>query len=170
MTVRLAAITDARALAELAEHTFREAFHAMNSPDDMALHCRQSYSPAQQTAEILASDRATLLYDTEAGLAGYAQLRWGAAAPECVTGPTPGEVLRFYVRSEHHGHGVATALMDAALELLSQRGCRTAWLGVWERNPRAIAFYRKQGFVAVGEQTFVLGTDHQRDKVFVRPL
>jgi ribosomal protein S18 acetylase RimI-like enzyme len=60
--------------------------------------------------------------------------------------------------------------MDAALELLAQRGCRTAWLGVWERNPRAIAFYRKRGFVEAGEQIFVLGTDHQRDKVFVKPL
>lgn len=170
MTIRLAATTDAHALAELAEHTFREAFGAMNSPEDMTLYCRQSYSPAQQTEEILASDRATLLYDTEAGLAGYAQLRWGAAAPECVTGPTPGEVLRFYVRSEYHGHGIATALMDAALELLVRRGCRTAWLGVWEQNPRAITFYRKRGFVEVGEQIFVLGTDHQRDKVFVKAL
>ena len=170
MTIRLAATADAGALAELADHTFREAFGAMNSPEDMALHCRQSYSPAQQTEEILASDRATLLYETAAGLAGYAQLRWGAAAPQCITGPAPGEVLRFYVSSEHHGHGVATALMDAALELLAQRGCRTAWLGVWERNPRAIAFYRKRGFVEAGEQIFVLGTDHQRDKVFVKPL
>ena len=87
MTIRLAATADAGALAELAEHTFREAFGAMNSPEDMALHCRQSYSPAQQTEEILASDRATLLYDTAAGLAGYAQLRWGCSCTSMHHGP-----------------------------------------------------------------------------------
>ena len=46
----------------------------------------------------------------------------------------------------------------------------TLWLGVWERNPRAIAFYRKCGFEDAGTQTFVLGTDHQRDLVLARPL
>ena len=39
------------------------------------------------------------------------------------------------------------------------------WLGVWERNPRAQAFYRKSGFADVGSQVFLVGTDAQTDRV-----
>jgi ribosomal protein S18 acetylase RimI-like enzyme len=60
--------------------------------------------------------------------------------------------------------------MRAAAEHAGVAGARTLWLGVWERNPRAIAFYRKCGFTEVGTQTFVLGTDHQRDLVLERPI
>jgi ribosomal protein S18 acetylase RimI-like enzyme len=167
--IRAAQLSDARALAALAEHTFREAFGAVNTDADMALHCQQSYSEAIQTAEIAASDRLTLLAEVHGKLAGFTQLRWGAA-PICVRGESPGEILRFYLRGEFHGSGVATVLMNAALGALRERGAATAWLGVWERNPRAIGFYRKHGFAEVGEQIFVVGTDPQRDKVLARPL
>ena len=68
------------------------------------------------------------------------------------------------------GQGVAQTLMAAAVETARSGGARTLWLGVWERNERAIAFYRKSGFEDAGTQTFVLGTDHQRDFVLARPL
>jgi len=60
--------------------------------------------------------------------------------------------------------------MRAAADHARAAGARTLWLGVWERNPRAIAFYKKVGFIEVGTHTFVLGADHQRDLVLARPL
>ena len=60
--------------------------------------------------------------------------------------------------------------MDAAIDAARARGAQTLWLGVWERNPRAVAFYAKYGFARVGEHTFVLGDDWQTDWVFSRPL
>jgi ribosomal protein S18 acetylase RimI-like enzyme len=57
--------------------------------------------------------------------------------------------------------------MDAVVAAARSRGARTLWLGVWERNARGIAFYRKCGFRPAGTQTFVLGTDPQRDLVLV---
>ncbi|MBU3670969.1 MAG: GNAT family N-acetyltransferase [Sinobacteraceae bacterium] len=169
VSIRPAQRSDAQALAELAEYTFREAFGTMNTAADMAMHCLQSYGETIQAAEIAANDRLTLLAEVNHELAGFTQLRWGAA-PTCVSAEAPGEILRFYLRSEFHGAGVATTLMDTALAALRERGAKTAWLGVWEQNPRAIAFYRKRGFAEVGAQTFVLGTDRQRDKVFARSL
>ena len=50
------------------------------------------------------------------------------------------------------------------------RGAQTLWLGVWERNPRALAFYGKCGFVDVGEHVFLFGTDPQTDRVMARAL
>ena len=62
------------------------------------------------------------------------------------------------------------ALMHAAREAAQELGGLHIWLGVWERNPRAIAFYLKSGFVQVGSHVFTVGSDRQTDFVFVSPL
>lgn len=151
-----------------AERTFRDAYAGLNDPADTELHCRASFGEAIQAAEIARPDMVTLLYEQDGSLAAYAQLRWGAA-PGCVVAGTPGEIRRLYVARDRHGTGVARDLMQSCLEEMSRRGSDVAWLGVWERNPRAIAFYRKCGFEAVGGQLYPLGSDLQRDVVMARP-
>jgi ribosomal protein S18 acetylase RimI-like enzyme len=74
------------------------------------------------------------------------------------------------VESRWHGQGFAAALMGLVVALARRRGRRTHFLAVWEHNPRAIAFYRKQGFEEVGSQPFQLGQDVQTDRVMARPL
>ena len=91
-------------------------------------------------------------------------------APAAVQGPAPLELKRLYVARAWHGQGVAQALMDAVLDAARASGARTLWLGVWERNPRAAAFYAKYGFTRVGEHTFVLGADAQTDWLLARPV
>lgn len=135
----------------------------------MALHCRTSYSEAIQAAEIANPDMLTLLSEDERQLAGFAQLRWGDA-PDCVTADAAGEIQRLYVAGDWHGKGVAQQLMDACLDAMRGRGSDVVWLGVWEKNPRAIAFYRKFGFVEVGDHVFALGRDPQRDIVMARAV
>jgi ribosomal protein S18 acetylase RimI-like enzyme len=80
------------------------------------------------------------------------------------------EIRRFYVDRPFHGRGIAQALMRAVEETARTLGGRTLWLGVWERNPRAIAFYSKCGFVDVGQHDFILGTEEQTDRVMARAL
>ena len=60
--------------------------------------------------------------------------------------------------------------MNAAIDAARARGAQTLWLGVWERNPRAVAFYEKYGFTRVGEHTFMLGDDAQTDWLFARTV
>jgi ribosomal protein S18 acetylase RimI-like enzyme len=168
-TLRPATPADARALAVLAERTFRDTFAAHNSPQNMDAHCRAHYGEAQQSAEIASADHVTLVVEARGALLAYAQLRWGTA-PACVSSPQAGEIRRFYVDAPWLGKGIAHTLMQACLEALRSRGSATAWLGVWEHNPRAIAFYRKRGFTAVGEHCFALGDDRQRDVILELPL
>jgi GNAT superfamily N-acetyltransferase len=169
---RLADDADALELSALAERTFRDAFAAVNTAADMQAHCAASYSEAIQRAEIRQPGRETWVADADDRLVAYAQLRLDAASP-MIQGGRPIEILRFYVDASRHGGGLAHALMEHVLARAEATGFTTAWLGVWERNSRAIAFYRKWGFEAVGEQTFKLGNDLQRDLVMsrnVRPV
>lgn len=167
--IRKARCGDARQLSLLAERTFRDTFGAMNTPADMERHCQSSFSALIQADEIANPDIATLLSEHQGELIGFAQLRWGDA-PACVVARSPGEILRLYVANDWHGQGVAQALIAACIEAMKCHGSDVAWLGVWERNPRAIAFYRKFGFVEAGEHVFLLGSDAQRDLVMTRAI
>jgi ribosomal protein S18 acetylase RimI-like enzyme len=153
----------------LAERTFKDAFCDVNTPEDIALHCRTSYSEHIQAKEIADPNMVNLLYEHGDRLAGFAQLRWGDA-PGCVVADTPGEIRRLYVVSDCHGKGVARDLMNACIDEMRDRRSDVVWLGVWERNPRAIAFYKKFGFLEVGEHVFPVGSDPQRDIVMARPV
>lgn len=167
--VRQANPTDASGLCQLAERTFRDTFGAVNTAEDMALHCGACYTVEVQASEISNPNMLTLLSEDRDALAGFAQLRW-EGAPDCVSARAPAEIKRLYVLARWHGKGVARELMQACLEAAEARGSDVVWLGVWEHNPRAIAFYRKFGFSEVGEQIFLLGSDRQRDIVMVRPV
>lgn len=168
-TIRHATLVDAPALAELAARTFRDTFGAANTPEDMALHLAVSYGSELQAREIADPSMLTLVADDAGTLVAFVQLRRGPA-PSCVTGSAPIEIQRFYLDADWHGRGLAHTLMAHTFAAAQAAGAATIWLGVWERNPRAIAFYRKLGYVDVGQQTFVLGSDHQTDRIFARAL
>jgi diamine N-acetyltransferase len=169
VVIRPAGVPDAPWLAALAERTFRETYSPHNTPENMERYVAEHFAPALQAAELADPALMTLVAEVAGQAAGYTQLGHGAA-PACVTRAAPLEVIRFYVDRPWHGQGLAQTLMRAAAEHARAAGARTLWLGVWERNPRAIAFYKKVGFVEVGTHTFVLGADHQRDLVLARPL
>lgn len=168
-SIRRAIPSDAGALALLAERTFRDTFEAMNSAENMALHCAATYGEALQLAEIAYPAMHTLVCEEAGELIAYAQLRWDHA-PACVVGEHPGEIQRFYLATAWHGKGIAQQLMSACLRELAARSCDVVWLGVWERNWRAQAFYRKFGFTEMGDHVFMLGPDAQRDIILVRPI
>lgn len=159
MIVRRAVATDAAALAELGARTFADAFAAQNRPEDMAAYLARTYGEVQQRREIEDPAIVTLLVHEGPTLIAFAQLRRSTADYGDV------ELARFYVHREHHGRGVAQTLMDAAIDAARELRGETLWLGVWEHNPRAIRFYEKCGFVDVGSQPFLVGSDLQTDRV-----
>ncbi len=167
--IRPATELDAAALAQLAERTFRATFAHENRPEDMDAHCRDSYAACIQAAEIRDPARVTLVCEEGPRLIGYGQLRW-SNAPACVAGARPAEIQRLYVDAPWHGRGVAQRLMASLLDAASKGGADVAWLGVWERNPRAVAFYEKSGFSVVGDHVFVVGSDPQRDLVLAKKV
>jgi diamine N-acetyltransferase len=169
VTIRRGEPHDAAVLADLARITFYDAFAATNDANDMRLHLERTYGVPQQTAELQDPDITTLLVEQDGAAIAYAQIRTDHI-PECVSGPAPVELWRFYVQRGWHGRGVAQALMDRVKVEARERGARTLWLGVWERNDRARAFYAKCGFADAGEHIFLFGTDPQTDRVMTLML
>ena len=167
-TIRKATVEDATGLARIAEITFRAAFGSHNSPEDMDLHCDRNFGPELQLKEIEDNAMVTLLCEVEGQLAGFAQVCWKETPGSLPPGTNPGELRRIYVLERFHGAGVAQALMNASVKEIEDRESDLVWLGVWEYNPRAIAFYKKLGFYESGEHEFYLGNDLQRDIIMAR--
>lgn len=168
--IRRATISDAPAVASFAARTFAETFGPDNRPEDMAEYLASAYGEAQQRAELSDPDYVTLVVDAPGnGLLAFAQVR-RHPQPDCVEGDAPVELFRFYVDRPAHGSGLAQRLMKVVENVaLAMRG-GTLWLGVWERNLRAAAFYRKCGFRDVGSHQFLVGTDSQTDRIMVKQL
>ncbi|MGA2398028.1 MAG: GNAT family N-acetyltransferase [Steroidobacteraceae bacterium] len=167
--IRRAEEGDAPVLSVLAERTFRAAFAESNTAANMQLHCAANYGHALQLAEIRDSRRETWVVEANNRLVAYAQLRLDAPQP-AISAVKPVEIQRFYVDASHHGTGLAHQLMAHVLARAQAAGSAALWLGVWERNLKALAFYRKWRFDVVGEHTFKLGDDPQRDLVMCRDL
>lgn len=174
-TLRLATPADAGPLARAAAEFFTDTFGAANRREDLVAYLSTAFSEERQRRELEDSSNRVLLAIDEAGeLSGYVQLRFGARPASAILpngSATRGvEIARLYAGRQWHGRGLGARLMDASLSAARQWGADMVWLGVWEHNPRAIAFYKKHGFRVIGEQWFMLGTDRQRDLVMAVQL
>jgi GNAT superfamily N-acetyltransferase len=162
LIIRNATPADAEALSAFGARTFSDAFGADNTPSDMAAYLAGSFSPSIQFAEI--SDPASAMTlavesgDPTAVLAGYMYL---------VEDPDPASVFlkRIYVDKVWQGSGLGGLLIEEARRECRHRARQRLWLTVWQRNPRAVAFYEREGFRVSGTTTFTLGDDVQTDFV-----
>ncbi len=167
--IRRAKSDDATSLAELGRRTFDETFAEFNKPEDLAAYYAEAFSMEKQAAELADNNAIFFIAEADARTAGYAKLQRGGA-PSCVTGEKPCELARLYVLKEWFGRGVGAALMELCINDARERGYKTLWLGVWEQNERAKAFYQKWNFRETGSQIFMLGSDAQTDLVLERDL
>jgi GNAT superfamily N-acetyltransferase len=167
ITVRLATPADAARLASFAATAFTDTFAADNRPEDMTAYLAESFGEPVQRAELEDPEVTVLLAEKDRELVGYAMLRDGDV-PACIERSSTIEIARLYAGKRWIGAGIGARLMQCCLDEARTRAKATIWLGVWERNARAIAFYRRWGFADVGSQSFTLGGDLQTDRVMAR--
>lgn len=162
MNIRYVTADDAAMLAEFGANAFYDSFAKDNTEENIRSYLKRTYSPDIQLKELTNPDVVFLIAEIEGEIAGYVKIN-SNSKDDSVEGVETMEIERIYAAKEHIGKGVGKALMQAGIQEARQRGCDSLWLGVWEKNPRAIAFYQKWGFVETGTHTFMLGNDPQRD-------
>lgn len=169
IVIRVANANDVLQLRDLSRSTFYETYADQNTADDVRMHMQQTFSIEKLTAEIEDPGNAVFIACIEDKMIGYAKLRTSKPLPKAQTTPAI-ELERIYVAKASQGLKAGDALMNQCIEYSKNNGYTVLWLGVWERNPRAISFYEKWGFTVSGKQTFTLGKDPQNDLVMVRNL
>jgi len=171
ITLRLGTPADSHDLARAAATFFLDTFGEANRREDMEAYLASAFSASRQRVDLADPDNRIWLARTPGEIAGYAHVRRNAtpAAPS-ISRRRAVEIARIYAGRQWHGRGLGARLLEACVSSAKEWGGELLWLGVWEHNPRAIAFYEKHGFQLVGEQPFLLGSDLQRDLVMARRL
>jgi ribosomal protein S18 acetylase RimI-like enzyme len=167
---RQARPADAQDLAAFGSESFVEAYGYSVKPGDLTLHVLRTYSEELQLEELSDPNSWTILAGREGSIVGAALLRASSPPAELVPELNWTEIARFYVSQPYWKTGVSTDLMVATLLSIRERLSEVVWLQVWEHAGQAIRFYRKWGFLEVGEAPFRLGTEVQRDLVMARSL
>jgi GNAT superfamily N-acetyltransferase len=160
--VRLASTGDAALIADMSRRTFYESFAAQNTAEDIAQYMDTQYTRESLMKEVGMTGNIFLLAFLDGQPVGYARLLEHEPPPQMGEGPAI-EIVRIYAEQSAIGKGVGKALMQYALDLAREKEKKWIWLGVWEHNHRAIAFYTKWGFEKFGDHPFIVGSDTQTD-------
>ncbi|GEN70675.1 N-acetyltransferase [Chryseobacterium lathyri] len=167
--IHKAGIQDLETIQNIGRQTFSETFAESNTEEAMKTYLEESFSTEKVKSELNNPDSYFFIAWEEDNPVGYLKLNSGAAQTE-LQDDTSLEIERIYVKKSHHGQKVGQLLYDQALETAQNLNKSYLWLGVWEKNLRALQFYRKNGFEEFGSHTFRLGDEDQTDLMMKKIL
>ena len=160
--VRKVVLDDINQLQEIGRETFYETFSAGNTEENMKKYLEEGFSIEKLTREINDINSEIYFAELDNKVIGYLKLNFGESQTELKNSKAL-EIERIYVSKDFHGKRVGQLLYEKAMQVANDRKVDNVWLGVWEENPRAINFYKKNGFVEFDKHIFKLGEDEQTD-------
>jgi len=155
-------LDDLKKLQKIGRDTFEETFSESNSEENMKNYLKEGFANEKLTAELNNKDSEFYFAELKEEVIGYLKVNFGESQTELKDSKAL-EIERIYVSKEFHGKSVGQILYNKAIEIAKQKDAEYVWLGVWEENPRAIRFYKKNGFVEFDKHIFRLGSDEQTD-------
>jgi ribosomal protein S18 acetylase RimI-like enzyme len=160
--IKKVTLADIVQLQEIGRRTFAETFSSTNTEENMKAYLEDGFSNAKLSAELDNPNSEFYFGTLNNTVIGYLKINFGLAQTELKDDKAL-EIERIYVLQEFHGKKVGQLLYDQAIHLAKEKKADYVWLGVWEKNHRAIQFYTKNGFVEFDQHIFVLGDDEQTD-------
>lgn len=146
----------------IGKQTFFETFAEGNSEENMKKYLEESFTNELLKTELTNPNSEFYFARMDNNVIGYLKINFGNAQTELKNNKAI-EIERIYVLKEFHGKNAGQVLFEKAFEIAKQLNADYLWLGVWEENPRAINFYKKNGFVEFDKHVFKLGDDEQTD-------
>jgi ribosomal protein S18 acetylase RimI-like enzyme len=169
ITILQVGLNELDKLQAISRTTFSQTFDEHNSPEDMAAYLNTSYSIEKLTDEINNPESEFYFAVDADTVVGYLKVNIGEAQTE-KKDVNAFEIERIYVDQAYLGKKIGQLLFNKAVDLAIAKKANYIWLGVWEENHRALAFYKKNGFVQFDSHIFKLGNDEQTDIMMKRPI
>lgn len=167
--VKKVVANDLASLQHISQQTFSETFAAVNTTENLNKYLQEELSLDKLEAELLNPNSEFYFALLGNKIIGYIKINFGTAQTELKEDKGV-EIERIYVLKDFLGKKVGQMLYDKAIEIARKRNADYVWLGVWEENPRAIQFYKKNGFVQFDQHIFKVGEDEQIDVMMRREL
>jgi len=160
--IRRISTDDVLALQKISIQTFTETFTLGNTEENLKTYLDNSFTLSKLMDEVNNSYSEFYFAESEYDVIGYLKLNFGNSQTELKDNKAI-EIERIYVLQEFHGKKVGQILYEKAVEIAKLNDAEYVWLGVWEENPRAISFYKKNGFVEFDKHIFKMGNEEQTD-------
>lgn len=170
MEYRKATIHDLAPLTQLCITTFVDTYAIHNTEKNLHLYLEKAFNPIQLSQELQSETEAYFLITDQQLPVAYVKLNYHCYPPDATGGASMTEIQRIYVMEEYQGKGLGKELLDISANAARQIGTTHLWLGVWEKNPKAIEFYEKNGFRKTGTHHFWLGEDCQTDFIMQKQI
>jgi diamine N-acetyltransferase len=149
-------------LQKISRETFFETFADGNTEENMRKYLEDSFSIEKLTDELTNKDSKFYFAELNNTIIGYLKVNFGPSQTELNDNKAL-EIERIYVLREFQGKKVGQLLYEKAISIATLANAEYVWLGVWEENPKAISFYKKNGFTVFDKHIFKLGDDEQTD-------
>ncbi|PKH12267.1 MULTISPECIES: GNAT family N-acetyltransferase [Planomicrobium] len=156
-------------LQAISRETFTETFKEQNSPEHLNAYLEKAYNQEQLALELENPESRFYFVHSDDEVAGYLKINVGEAQSEKM-GADSLEVERIYVKKKFHKKGLGKLLLEKAFDVAAELEKKKVWLGVWEHNENAIAFYKQKGFVQTGAHPFYMGDDKQIDLIMTKTM
>ncbi|RRQ49963.1 GNAT family N-acetyltransferase [Maribacter algicola] len=153
---------DVEQLMSISRTTFSDAFRNQNDPADFNSYLEQAFSKEQLCRELENPKMTFYFVYFEGVLAAYFKLNEGDAQTD-IKQKDSMELERIYVLKAFQGKQLGKRILDWIKDRAGNVGKSFLWLGVWEKNPRAIVFYERHGFYKFGTHPYFIGNDKQTD-------
>jgi ribosomal protein S18 acetylase RimI-like enzyme len=154
-------------LQKISYETFTDTFKDQNKPENINAYLEKAFNLTQLESELFNISSQFFFVYFNSDVAGYLKVNTNEAQSEKM-GDESLEIERIYIRSKFQKQGLGKHLMNKAIEIAMKENKKKIWLGVWEKNKNAIAFYKKMGFVQTGAHPFYMGDEEQIDYIMVK--
>lgn len=167
--VSKAKFADLKELLIVAQHTFYDTFAKVNTEENMKIYLAEHFTFEKLSSEFYNPDSEFYIATLNDRIIGYLKINFGPAQTESDQNNTI-EIERIYVLKEFQGHNIGKLLLAKTVEAAQQKKIDFIWLGVWEKNVKAISFYKKNGFTESGKHLFKLGAEEQTDIIMKKNI
>ncbi|AZV43377.1 GNAT family acetyltransferase [Peribacillus asahii] len=169
INIKKCTIEDLCILQEINYETFNETFKQQNSPENMKVYLERAFNLKQLEKELSNTSSEFFFVYFNDEVAGYLKVNINDAQSEEMSDELL-EIERIYIKNKFQKHGLGKYLLNKAMEIAMERNKKKIWLGVWEKNENAIAFYKKMGFAQTGSHSFYMGDEEQMDFIMTKTL
>lgn len=166
---RQCTLEDIYVLRDFSYRTYYETFAHLNNPSDMKAYLDKSFDIGKLRAELFNANSSFYFLYSDGELSGYLKLDEVPSQTD-INDVQSLEIERIYIAKEFQSKGLGSNLMDQAINIANFRNKLYVWLGVWEKNEKAIRFYKRNGFYEVGTHSFFMGQDEQTDYIMRKDL
>lgn len=162
LSIKKAGLENLKDIQTLAIKTFYDTFASYNTKENIDLYLDTAFNENQLTSELINPDSHFYIICDNNLLVGYLKINFNQAQTEikqddCV------EIERIYILNTYHGKNIGLLLLNKAIEIAKENKKAYLWLGVEDKNYRAVKFYQKNGFKEFDRHIFKFGNEMQTD-------